>query len=167
MIDGYLMTVDETGTEFLDGLEILAKWKPPVRLLTDNSLNDVAVEYAVVRCPDAAWGMMIFAYYGNYIWGNHWCVNPWGGRHMGFAWLEAKTELAEAKAHIAELEAQGKRLRKDEQRLNWLDGEFEREARARISGSNMPGSLFRRNEVITREVIDKEMRQAHAKGGTG
>lgn len=61
-------------------------------------------------------------------------------------------------ARIAELEAEVAALRRDRERLDWLEGEFQREhdwmMTAQWGGNPCPKSLFRKNEPITREAID-------------
>jgi len=62
-------------------------------------------------------------------------------------------------AHRAEAEARA--LRRDRERLDWLDGEFEREHEWMVTAQwgNNPyrKSLFRKNEPITRDAIDAAM----------
>ncbi len=47
----------------------------------------------------------------------------------------------------------------DRERLDWLEGEIEREKRE----SNIGRSLFRRNRLINRESIDKNMKEYREK----
>jgi hypothetical protein len=62
-----------------------------------------------------------------------------------------KRECAERRLAAAETAA----LRTDAERLDWLEGELEREQDLRLAGSlELPRSLFRRNVPITRAAID-------------
>ena len=69
-------------------------------------------------------------------------------------------------AHKAEAEVAA--LRRDRERLDWLDGEFEREHEWMVTAQwgNNPyrKSLFRKNEPITRDAIDAAMEAEREKG---
>ena len=57
-------------------------------------------------------------------------------------------------ARIAELEREVETLRKDRERLDWLEGELDRERDAILDSRPIPHSLFRSNMAITRNRID-------------
>lgn len=55
---------------------------------------------------------------------------------------------------VEALAAEVRALRKDRERLDWLEGEMDRERQAIAHGMPIPRSLFRQNEPITRPLID-------------
>lgn len=67
---------------------------------------------------------------------------------------EAGELLIQAATTIATLRAEVEGLRADAERLDLLEGEYERERQAILNHRPMPDSLFRMNMPITRAAID-------------
>lgn len=71
----------------------------------------------------------------------------WRGVHLGRCFSEAATTIATLRAEV-------EGLRADAERLDLLEGEYERERQAILNHRPMPDSLFRMNMPITRAAID-------------